>query len=161
MNVHLIVRYRELFKSFPQYSQFELTKLTVEKMARPCIYTAITTMIAFLSLITADIKPVIDFGLMMTLGLIVVYITTFLLFPAFLMLTKKTSAKSTSGLASFVQLTAVLGKTTENKPKLIWISSLLLLIFGITGINRLQVENSFVSYFDKNTDIFLNYGMEP
>ena len=77
MNVHLIVRYRELNNQLPDHSQKDLVRLTVEKMARPCVYTAITTIIAFLSLLMADIKPVIDFGLMMTLGLTVVYATTF------------------------------------------------------------------------------------
>lgn len=154
MNVHLIVRYRELFKKLPNSNQLELVKLTIEKMARPCAYTAITTIIAFLSLLMADIKPVIDFGLMMTFGLIVVYLTTFLLFPSLLMLTNKAPSKSSSGLNSFLQLTTLLGKLTENNQKAIITVCLLLLIFGILGINRLQVENSFVSYFDKDTDIY-------
>ena len=154
MNVHLIVRYRELFKKLPNSNQLELVNLTIEKMARPCAYTAITTIIAFLSLLMADIKPVIDFGLMMTFGLIVVYLTTFLLFPSLLMLTNKAPSKSSSGLNSFLQLTTLLGKLTENNQKAITTVCLLLLIFGILGINRLQVENSFVSYFDKDTDIY-------
>ncbi len=154
MNVHLIVRYRELNNQLPDHTQKDLVSLTVQKMARPCIYTAITTIIAFLSLLMADIKPVIDFGLMMTLGLTVVYATTFLLFPSLLVLTKKTTSKSSGGLGSFVKLTTILGNFTEKKPKTIFILAFILLIFGISGINRLQVENSFVSYFDKETDIY-------
>lgn len=154
MNVHLIVRYRELTNQLPDHSQKDLVRLTIEKMARPCIYTAITTIIAFLSLLMADIKPVIDFGLMMTLGLMVVYTTTFLLFPSVLVMTKKTTPKPSSGLGSFVKLTTILGNFTEQRPRTIIMLASILLIFGITGINRLQVENSFVSYFDKETDIY-------
>ena len=97
-------------------------------MAQICIYTAITTIIAFLSLLMADIKPVIDFGLMMTLGLTVVYATTFLLFPSILVLTKKRASKSSSGLGSFVKLTAILGIFTEKRPKTILTLSFALLI---------------------------------
>lgn len=154
MNVHLIVRYRELNNQLPDHSQTDLVSLTVGKMARPCLYTAITTVIAFLSLLMADIKPVIDFGLMMTLGLTIVYATTFILFPSILVLTKKRASKSSSGLGSFVKLTTILGIFTEKRPKTILTLSFALLIFGISGINRLQVENSFVSYFDEKTDIY-------
>lgn len=154
MNVHLIVRYRELTNQLPDHSQKDLVRLTVEKMARPCVYTAITTIIAFLSLLMADIKPVIDFGLMMTLGLMVVYTTTFLLFPSILIMTKRTTPRPSSGLGSFVKLTTILGNFTEQRPRTILTIAFILLIFGITGINRLQVENSFVSYFNKETDIY-------
>ena len=34
----------------------------------PILYTVLTTVIAFLSLIFSEIKPIIDFGWMMTLG---------------------------------------------------------------------------------------------
>ena len=53
-------------------------------MMLPILYTVLTTICAFLSLIFSDIKPIIDFGWMMTLGLIVSIIVTFLLLPSLL-----------------------------------------------------------------------------
>ena len=47
----------------------------------PILYTVLTTIIAFLSLIFSDIKPIIDFGWMMTMGLIISFIVTFTLLP--------------------------------------------------------------------------------
>jgi len=86
MNLHLVVRYREIFRDHPAASQYELTRRTVREMFLPCFYTAFTTVIAFTSLVVSDIKPVIDFGWMMVLGLAVLFVTSFTLFPALLVL---------------------------------------------------------------------------
>ena len=55
----------------------------------PILYTVLTTIIAFLSLIFSEIKPIIDFGWMMTLGLITSFIITFTLLPSLLIFSKK------------------------------------------------------------------------
>ena len=57
---------------------FEASK----KMMLPILYTVLTTICAFLSLVFSGIKPIIDFGWMMTLGLIVSLLVTFLLLPS-------------------------------------------------------------------------------
>ena len=58
--------------------------MTTEKMFWPIIYTVLTTICAFLSLIFSEIKPIIDFGWMMTLGLITSFFVTFTLLPTIL-----------------------------------------------------------------------------
>ena len=93
MNVHLIVRYRQLRNDFPEQSQYELVLNTACKMVWPCFYTALTTIMAFSSLVVSGIKPVIDFGWMMTIGLSVTFLTSFILFPALLMLLPRSSEK--------------------------------------------------------------------
>ena len=58
--------------------------MTTYKMFWPIIYTVLTTICAFLSLIFSEIKPIIDFGWMMSLGLITSFIITFTLLPTIL-----------------------------------------------------------------------------
>ena len=58
--------------------------MTSQKMFWPIIYTVLTTIFAFLSLIFSEIKPIIDFGWMMTLGLLSSFIVTFTLLPTLL-----------------------------------------------------------------------------
>ena len=77
MNIHLIVRYRQLSSQIND--QYKLICQTTSQMVWPCLYTALTTIVAFASLVFSDIKPVIDFGYMMTIGLIVTFLTSFLL----------------------------------------------------------------------------------
>jgi predicted RND superfamily exporter protein len=152
MNIHLVVRYRELFRDFPEASQFELVSLTVRHMAQPCLFTAITTVIAFSSLLISDIQPVIDFGWMMTISLVVVFVTSFTLFPALLALTKKSQlARADRETYPF---TASLGRFTEKFGGAVLILAVLLAVVGAAGIQRLEVEQSFISYFHKDTEIY-------
>jgi uncharacterized protein len=152
MNIHLVVRYRELFRDHPDAPQRELVQLTVRHMARPCLYTALTTIIAFLSLLLSGIKPVIDFGWMMTMGLTVLFLTSFTLFPSLLLLTAKRPLSRPEGAT--YPFTAVLGHFTENHGTLVLVLAACAAVAGIGGMQRLEVENSFISYFHHDTEIF-------
>ncbi len=153
MNIHLTVRFLQLKKEFPQLTKDELVFEASRKMMLPILYTVLTTICAFLSLVFSGIKPIIDFGWMMTLGLIVSLLVTFLLLPSLLNLfssNNEVDIKDTE--KSFV--TAALGSFTKNNKVLIFGSTFFVIIFSVVGIFKLEVENSFINYFDKNTEIY-------
>ena len=150
MNIHLIVRYRQI--SSEASEQVEAVYETTKQMVWPCLYTALTTIVAFASLVLSDIKPVIDFGYMMTLGLIVTFITTFFLFPSILCLLKKNN-ENTSKTTAFA-FTKFLADITVKKGSSITTISVFILILTIYGISQLKVENSFINYFKTNTEIY-------
>ena len=150
MNVHLIVRYRQLSRDFAGLNQAELVSSTVRRMVWPCLYTALTTMIGFGSLVVSDIKPVIDFGWMMTLGLSVTFMTSFLLFPAILISLDK---RITAPGKQEVPFTASLAGITEKYGNGVVMTALLLAALSLYGVSRLKVENSFVNYFSDATEI--------
>ena len=151
MNVHLCVRYRQLSRDFAEQEQAQLVSNTVRRMALPCLYTALTTMIGFGSLVVSDIKPVIDFGWMMTLGLAVTFMTSFLLFPSILVSLNK---KITAPGREQVPFTASLARITEKSGAVVLVIALLLGALSVYGISRLKVENSFVNYFRDSTEIY-------
>ena len=150
MNIHLIVRYRQLSPDMP--NQLEAVYATTKQMVWPCLYTALTTIVAFASLILSDIKPVIDFGYMMTLGLIVTFFTSFLLFPSILILLKKDERKISS--SNSFKFTEKLADITVLKGTSVIVASFIILIFTIYGITQLRVENSFINYFKADTEIY-------
>lgn len=152
MNIHLVVRYRQLRKDFPDDTQRDLVLTTVQKMVWPCFYTALTTVMAFASLVVSDIKPVIDFGWMMTIGLTVTFITTFLLFPAILVLLNRSLVDIESDHQ--YQFSAALARFTERRGTAVLAISAVLAALSAYGISRLEVENSFVSYFSPGTEIY-------
>ncbi len=152
MNVHLIVRYRQLANDFPEYSQHDLVLTTTSKMVWPCLYTALTTIMAFSSLVVSGIKPVIDFGWMMTIGLSVTFLTSFILFPALLILLPRTSEKINP--RDEFQFTPRLASLTERHGGKVLITTLVLAIISLIGIARLEVENSFINYFSDDTEIY-------
>ncbi|MBI2969911.1 MAG: RND family transporter [Gammaproteobacteria bacterium] len=151
MNVHLIVRYRQLRRDFAAWDQRTLVVETARKMVWPCLYTALTTMLGFGSLVISDIKPVIDFGWMMTLGLSVTFLISFSLFPAALVLMARTENPDTE--KEQVPLTATLASATEKYGNFILIACIAIGALSIAGVTRLKVENSFVNYFSDRTEI--------
>ena len=111
MNIHMSVRYLQFRKENPDVQNSEALLWTSEKMFWPILYTVLTTICAFLSLIFSGIKPIIDFGWMMTVGLLVSMFITFTLLPSVLnVLSKKNvtfrdqkKSKITSILSSIAQ----------------------------------------------------------
>ncbi|MHC4644842.1 MAG: efflux RND transporter permease subunit [Planctomycetota bacterium] len=150
--IHLIVRYREMLADSPQTPNRRLILDTVLLKLRPCVYAVLTTIAGFGSLVLCDILPVITFGWMMIAGLIVSLIVTFLLFPAVLMLTSKETPRAARQWR--FSITSILARFTEAHGTLIVGLSGLVLIAGVIGISRLQVENSFIDYFKKTTEIY-------
>jgi predicted RND superfamily exporter protein len=150
MNIHLIVRYRQLSSSC--VNQYDAISMTTCQMVRPCLYTALTTIVAFASLIFSDIKPVIDFGYMMTFGLIVTFVASFILLPSILLLLKKVESHEHDN--SQFWFTKLLANLTINKGKYIILITITILLSTIYGISQLRVENSFINYFKSNTEIY-------
>ncbi|MGD2094551.1 MAG: MMPL family transporter [Phycisphaerales bacterium] len=149
--IHLIVRYRELLVQNPQSPNRQLILDTILLKLKPCIYAVLTTIAGFGSLVLCDILPVINFGWMMIGGLIVSLIVTFLLFPTILTLIPKKIPTVNS--RRHFSLTSTLAKFTESHGMLIIGISALTLLLGIIGISKLEVENSFIDYFHKDTEI--------
>ena len=153
MNIHLTVRFLQLKKEFPALTKKETVLEASKKMMLPILYTVLTTICAFLSLVFSGIKPIIDFGWMMTLGLFVSLLVTFLLLPSLLNIFSSDNeiyVKDTE--KSFI--TSALGSFTKNNKFTIFGSTLIIIILSIVGISKLEVENSFINYFDKETEIY-------
>jgi predicted RND superfamily exporter protein len=152
MNIHMSTRFLQLRKSNSSKSNLQILTLTTGKMFWPILYTMLTTVIAFLSLIFSGIKPIIDFGWMMTFGLITSFIITFTLLPTLLSFapTKNMSVIKDEGS----KITKFLGKLSLNFQTPIFIVTIIIIGLSVFGISKLEVENSFINYFSKNTEIY-------
>ena len=151
LNIHLIVRYRELQHAEPEREHIDLLSQSVQDMFRPCLYTALTTMVAFGSLIISDIPPIVDFGWMMVVGIFIAFVLTFTLFPSFMALLAKPPEGHKPAVA---RLTPALANFTQRYGRGILVASLALFVASLVGLTRLEVENSFINYFDDSTDIY-------
>ena len=152
MNIHMSTRFLQLKKNNPNLKNSEIIFMTTSKMFWPIIYTALTTICAFLSLIFSEIKPVIDFGWMMSLGLIISFVITFTLLPTLINLLS--TEKINIEVESKSKITEFLGEISINSRPTIFLITLVVIISSIVGISRLEVENSFINYFNKNTEIY-------
>ncbi len=152
MNIHMSTRFIQLTKSYPNKDNYEIISLTTKKMFLPILYTALTTIIAFLSLIFSEIKPIIDFGWMMTFGLVTSFIITFTLLPSLLSIVKYNFILKKENVDS--KITLLLGKISLNFKRPIFITTGIIIILSVFGISKLEVENSFINYFSKKTEIY-------
>jgi len=152
MNIHMSVRYLQFKKENPNVPNGEALLWTTSRMFWPILYTVLTTICAFLSLIFSEIKPIIDFGWMMTVGLLVSLSITFTLLPAILNILSKENKNFQDEKKSII--TNFLSRVAQKNTKTIFISALLVIILSIVGITKLEVENSFINYFDKKTEIY-------
>ncbi|MFQ5559360.1 MAG: RND family transporter, partial [Nitrospinota bacterium] len=152
ITIHLIVRYNELAEKFPGSTHRDIVYGTVASMIKPCIFTTLTTIAGFGSLLFCDILPVINFGWMMVIGLIVSLLVTFLLFPAVLLLLKSTAPVPSKGIGYL--LTSFFARCTKERTFAVFTLTLFVLIFTSYGISKLAVENSFIDYFRSSTEIY-------
>jgi len=152
MNIHMSTRFLQIKEIHPNKKILELITLTTNKMFWPILYTALTTIIAFLSLIFSGIKPIIDFGWMMTLGLITSFIITFTLLPSLINFVpiENISLKKYDDS----KITSFFAKISQNNHKTIFTVTIVVIVLSLIGISRLEVENSFINYFSKKTEIY-------
>jgi len=152
MNIHISTRFLQLKNEFPNKDNLEILSVTTGKMFWPILYTVLTTIFAFLSLIFSGIKPIIDFGWMMTFGLITSFIITFTLLPTLLNFapSKNISIKKEENS----KITSFFSQVSQSNRNVVLITTAVVIILSVIGISRLEVENSFINYFNKNTEIY-------
>ncbi|HEY7775479.1 MAG TPA: MMPL family transporter, partial [Kineobactrum sp.] len=154
--IHLVVRYRELHAENPDGDLHQRVLQTVALMAVPCVYTGITTIVAFVSLVVSGLQPVIDFGLMMTVGIAVGLVMAFVMVPCLIRVWPK--GRPFHYKKEHKPLTVYFAQATEHFGTTILVVSALLVALIVFGLSRLEVENRFIDYFKKTTEIY--QGME-
>ncbi|MDD2651602.1 MAG: MMPL family transporter [Sulfurimonas sp.] len=150
--IHLIVSYREEYVLYPHFSQKELIEITLKRMSVPSVFIILTSVAGFGSLMTCDILPIIDLGTMMNIGVTVSLIAAYLLFPSMMMLFPKKEPVLTFDKA--FTLNTIFAQTVEHHGKKIIVIVVAILGFSLVGTTQLVVENSFINYFKKSTEIY-------
>ena len=152
LTVHLTVRYRELRATRHHSDHDKLLRHAVLSMYRPCLYTALTTLVAFGSLVVSGILPIITFGWMMMMGVVTALLVAFTLFPSIMRLLKTDESQLGTGLR--LNLTGFLARATDRLNNTVLVIYGLILLFSVLGLSQLRVENSFIDYFRESTEIY-------
>jgi len=150
--VHLIIKYKELINLYPNYTQKQVLINTLIQMSKPSFFVVITTIAGFSSLVYSGILPIIHFGWMMSVGIVVSLIITFLLFPLILIFLNR--SKITNKKQKEKSFTSKIAQLVFTNKTPILLATSLVLIFSMTGALKLRVENSFIDYFKQSTQIY-------
>ena len=148
--VHLIVRYQELNHKL-DLDQKALVNETLRQMFLPCLYTALTTVAAFASLVISDIKPLIDFGFMMVISIVSIFIFTFIYFGSLNALLPKTKVSLKPVSESY---TNKIFSWVEKRINTIFFLTFFVILLSVVGFNKLTVENKFIDYFKSSSEIY-------
>ncbi len=150
-SIHLIVRYRELLADGDFDDHFDLVCRTMESKFIPCLYTALTTILAFGSMMVSRIVPVEDFGWMMCLGICIAFVVTYLLFPSVILLLGQAPGSAT--LRDRIQVTMLMNRFCRRYSlQVVAVTGIAAIVAGY-GLTQLTFDNRFVDYFDDDTDI--------
>ena len=149
--IHLVVRYREISNQNLDQNNSETIRQTLNQMIRPCLYTVITTIAAFASLTASHVQPVIDFGLMMSIGVTVAFVLSFIGFAIFMKLLKQPKSSQEPKKSFALEKLALVA---DKKGKSIILSCTVIALISTFGLSKLSVENSFINYFKKDTEIY-------
>lgn len=151
LSIHLIVRFRELKAKNHQLSHKDLVFKTMTDKFAPCAYTALTTMVAFASLITSEIVPVMDFGWIMCAGILISFLVTYTFFASALLL----FSGGNDAITVFRQprLSSFFGRVSIRHTFVILTIAALSCIWAVFGINRVSLDNRFIDYFRAETEI--------
>lgn len=151
MTIHLAVRYRELKAKDLNLTKKDAVSETIHYMFVPCVYTSLTTIVAFISLVVSGIRPVIDFGYLMTFGIISAFIITFIVFPTVLMLLPNENIFEKNDITKNIT-NKFANFSLNNYGKIILVTTLISVV-SIFGISKIKVENRFIDYFHSDTEI--------
>lgn len=151
--IHLIVRFRQVEREYSSLTYNDKVLETMSSMFVPCAYTSLTTMVAFGSLMVSDIRPVIDFGKMMIMGVSLAFVLSFLLFPLFMLIKKKTSLDQRKQSAFFT-FTNMLARISDRRRWTVVVFSASICAISGWGMTYLSVDNRFIDYFKSDTEIY-------
>lgn len=152
LTLHVIVRYRETLTKNPDADQLTLVRESIRFIVVPCFYTALTTIVAFGSLLVSGIRPVIDFGWMMVIGISIGFVFSFTLFPAGLMLLRPGKPPVLRDIVATI--TSFFARIIDGHTRRTLLITAVLVVAGVAGITQLTIENRFIDYYKKSTDIY-------
>ena len=147
LTVHVMVRYLDIKTS----NKNESLHKAFTSIFMPCLFAALTTAIAFMSLTLGDLKPVIEFGKMMAVGMTFALIFTFSFLPAAFALINTGETRDFINIKLF--LTKIVTFNQKNK-NFLFASYFILFSVFFFGVSKLLVENRFIDYFDESTEIY-------
>lgn len=157
-SVHILSEFSDRYKEGDDVNQ--VIKKVMSHLYTPMLFTSITSAIGFYSLLLTPIPPVKIFGAFIGTGILLAFLLTVIYLPAYLSrLSPKALAnlhvavarmEEKGRLSSFLQW---LGRLSTNKTKAILFSFIVLFIFSIVGVSKIEINDNPVNWFKADHEI--------
>jgi hypothetical protein len=136
-----------------------ITKV-VDHLFTPMLFTSLTSAVGFLSLLLTPIPPVQIFGAFVAFGIMLAFVLTILLIPAYVVRMKpaamaKLGSRSRTPRTETILARALrrVGRFALDRGKLITGIALALIAVSVAGINQIQINDNPVRWFKANHPI--------
>jgi predicted RND superfamily exporter protein len=141
--VHVLTKYLEEIRNGKE--KLQAFKTTIKDVAFPTFITLLSTGVGFLSLLYSSIKPVRDFGIYTSLGILVSFVLAFTFLPALILLRKKPIVLKERNEDMFwsKRLHALLLWIFTNRLKVI-VGCVLMVVLSFVGISRIVLNNNLL-----------------
>ena len=133
---------------------------TVGHLFKPMLFTSLTSAVGFLSLLLTPIPPVQVFGTFVAFGILLAFVLTIVLIPAYVvrmkpasldkLATRAKTPHTQTGLARALRST---GRFALRRGKLVSGMAVLVVAVSIAGIARIEINDNPVRWFKANHSI--------
>ena len=151
----------DFYDKYPKYKDRKKTLQHVMKeLSAPMLFTTLTTAVGFASLALTPIPPVQTFGLFVAIGVVLAWLFTITLIPAYIMLMPEESFAdfghdhSDENINSpMARMLGGLGRVTYGGAKLIILGVFVLAGIAWVGIGKIVINDNPVKWFSPDHEI--------
>ncbi|MCH7497386.1 MAG: MMPL family transporter [Candidatus Marinimicrobia bacterium] len=144
--VHIITRF---FREMRERDDArEALKVTMNVLMLPIFLTSITTIAAFISLLTAPLRVMTGYGIAISFGIAWAWILSITLLPSLISMKKwRLSAKALASASAFEKIIHRVGQLVLGRPKAVLGGGMALIIVSLIGATMVIVEVNFLTFF--------------
>ncbi len=151
-SIHLLSRTRQLLAAGSELE--EAIRSAMKELARPCIYSALTTALGFGSLMVSSMHPVREMGFFAAIGILLCLASNFILFPS---LARLCPPRPRAATVEHHPVLAALGRFIGRRARWIVVGSAMFAVVLVLSLLRLRAESNVISFFKHDAPIAITY----
>ncbi len=127
---------------------------SMDALLTPIFLTSITTIAAFLTMSSSPLEPLVGYGICISVGIVWAWLLSSLTLPSLIKLKNwDLKSKAITQSSMFERMIEGLSKIIVSSPKIVLISGVLIVVFGIGGLFKVNVDVNVASFFKPGSEI--------
>ena len=150
--VHVITKFFREFRKLGNVTA--AVETSMDALLLPIFLTSITTIAAFLTMVTSPLEPLVGYGICISVGILWAWLMSSLMLPAII------SAKDWDPLSKAISQASIFEKFVKHianlvvrYPRYVFSSGSILVLVGLMGLYKVTVDVNVASFFKPGTEI--------
>ncbi len=158
-SVHILSEFFDRYSSYN--NKRDTLKHVMQTLFKPMLFTTLTTVAGFASLVLAPVPPVQVFGIFVAIGVALAWLLTILFIPAYLMMIPeqtlagygRPNTETDTDRSLMSRILTLIGRSSTQRPKSIIFSAFILAIVSVYGIIGIIINDNPVKWFEEEHPI--------